>query len=304
MVVNFWGSWCAPCRAEADDLESRLPGHQGPGRRPSSASTSRTAGHGQGVRAGPGHLSEHLRPVEQAALALDFPPNSDAGDAGDRPARPDRRGDPGRRQAGAACNRSSSGSPPRSGAELMGDTFRRAGPERAAAARHRRGGARRPGQLPVAVRAAAGSRLPVLRDRPGRRRPRAPTGTAADSGQPGRRGASRSGSGSRESARSRAGCSPARCCSSPASPSSSSATAILFAGIGQVVLRATERQLEIVVGALIIVLGLGLSRADPGPAAGVPDQPAAVRRAARRAGLRRGLRAVAGCPAPARPSAR
>ena len=22
VVINFWGSWCAPCRAEADDLES------------------------------------------------------------------------------------------------------------------------------------------------------------------------------------------------------------------------------------------------------------------------------------------
>jgi thiol-disulfide isomerase/thioredoxin len=22
VVINFWGSWCAPCRAEADDLEA------------------------------------------------------------------------------------------------------------------------------------------------------------------------------------------------------------------------------------------------------------------------------------------
>ena len=53
--------------------------------------------------------------------------------------------------------------------------------------------------VPVAVRAAARARLPVLRHRADRRRP----------GRP----------------RTAAGCSPARCCSSPASPSSSSARA-------------------------------------------------------------------------------
>ena len=44
--------------------------------------------------------------------------------------------------------------------------------ERAADARGRRRGGGRAGQLPVAVRAAAGARLSVVCDRPGRRRPR------------------------------------------------------------------------------------------------------------------------------------
>lgn len=31
IVVNFWGSWCAPCRAEADDLENTYQATKGSG---------------------------------------------------------------------------------------------------------------------------------------------------------------------------------------------------------------------------------------------------------------------------------
>lgn len=31
VVINFWGSWCAPCRAEADDLENTYQATKGSG---------------------------------------------------------------------------------------------------------------------------------------------------------------------------------------------------------------------------------------------------------------------------------
>ena len=77
---------------------------------------------------------------------------------------------------------------------------------RLAAAGHPDRAARRPGLVPVPVRAAAGPRLPVVRHRAGRRRPR---------GQP-----------------AAAGCWPARCCSCSASPRSSSRSARCSAALG------------------------------------------------------------------------
>ena len=70
VVLNFWGSWCAPCRAEADDLESAYQatkghgvtflGHQRPGQRDKAHAPSSRAG----------HLPEPVRPVQQAGAAL------------------------------------------------------------------------------------------------------------------------------------------------------------------------------------------------------------------------------------------
>ena len=42
VVLNVWGSWCSPCRAEAPNLAKVSTGHRGQGRRSSSASTPAT----------------------------------------------------------------------------------------------------------------------------------------------------------------------------------------------------------------------------------------------------------------------
>ncbi len=164
------------------------------------------------------------------------------------------------------------------------------------------GRARRAGQLPVAVRAAAGARLPVVRDRAGRRRPRRRRGTprltrpAAAATTYSRRHpgpATGAGPGARR----------APCCSSLGFTVVFTLLAILVASIGRALL-THQRALEIVVGVLIIVLGLAFRGLVPGlqrelrihklPAAGL----------ARRAGLRRASSRCPGCRASARRSAR
>ena len=125
--------------------------------------------------------------------------------------------------------------------------------QRPAAARDRRRGARRPGQLPVAVRAAAGTGLSVVRDRPGRRGPRRDALQPADRARPAggivagsaavhrrlHRGVHADQRGRRQRRARRCWC--------------------------------TERAVEIVVGVVGDRARARVPRADPGPAARVAD---------------------------------
>ena len=140
----------------------------------SSASTSRTTGTRRiAFERGPGHLPQPLRPGRQARAGLRRAAHHHPGHRRARPAGPDRRGDPAAVTAGPSCSRSSRGSPPSSPRRRLADgrdlrDVAQSGPLLLAIGV---GGARRAGQLPVPVRPAAGARLPVLCDRPGRRRP-------------------------------------------------------------------------------------------------------------------------------------
>ena len=148
----------------------------------------RRPGQGEGVRsAGRVDLPEHLRPGRQGwRSSFDVPPNTIPATIILDRAGPDRGGDPRRRCSRGRAAAASSTRSRRPKAGLMGETFAEHRQRRAAAAGDRRGRARRAGQLPVAVRAAAGAGLSVLCDRPGRRRPRRRAGdrpTAAARGR-------------------------------------------------------------------------------------------------------------------------
>ena len=82
-----------PCRAEADDLEDDVPGHEGQGRRASSGSTPGTTGTRPRRSSGPGDVPEHLRPGRQGRAEVRRHPGQHPVDADPGPAGPDRRGD-------------------------------------------------------------------------------------------------------------------------------------------------------------------------------------------------------------------
>ncbi len=283
---------------------SRLPGHQGfrghlPRHQRAGLRGTRPR---RSSRAGSPIRASSTRRAG-VALDLDIPPNTRPGDGGARPAGPDRGGDPGRRQAGGPAADRRADRRREAGAELMGETFAQLRSSGPAAARHRRGGARRPGQLPLPVRAAAGPRLPVVRHRPGRRRPGRAARQPADPGSAPGGGVGRSGSGA-----ARVGAVKGRVLAGTLLFIAGFtvvfvATAILFASIGQVALRL-RAALEIVVGVLIIVLGLGYPRHDPracngsSGSRGCPPPGCSAHRSSGRSSR------SAGCPAPARRSAR
>ena len=189
-MVNFWGSWCAPCRAEADDLEATYQATKGAGVSFLGINVQDGRDKAKAFEEGRVTYPSLFDPAEPGWRSrFDVPPNTMPAtmvlDRDGRIAAVIRAARSRRR----AWSRSSSGSPPRSRRRRTADgrDLPRARPERAAAAGHRRGGARRAGQLPVPVRAAAGARLPVVRDRPGRRRPGGPRAPSRRTRAPTRR---------------------------------------------------------------------------------------------------------------------
>ena len=161
----------------------------------------------------------------------------------------------------------------------MGETFATRSPSGPLLLAIGVGGARRAGQLPVAVRAAARARLPVLRDRPGRRRPDAALQRpGAPPPRPGRWPA-------------------AARCSWPGSPCVFMLTAVLRARHRSAHRRCVmhqRRRSRSSSGVLIIVLGLGFLGLIPGlqrefrihrlPAAGLVGAPVLRRRLRARLG--------------------
>ena len=174
-------------------------------------------------------------PASRLALALDIPPNTIPATLVLDRAGPDRRGDPrprSRRTSLQPIVERVAAEQPALTVPLMGETVPASWrQQRAAAAGHRRGGARRAGQLPVAVRAAAGAGLPLLRHRPGRRRPGRAT-----------RGGDRAPAAGRSPSRTRAAAVNGRVLAGTLLFVAGFtvvfiATAILFASIGRVLLR-------------------------------------------------------------------
>ncbi|WP_407952082.1 TlpA family protein disulfide reductase [Plantactinospora sonchi] len=77
VVVNFWGSWCAPCRAEADDLEATYQATKDQGVRFVGINIQDGRDKAQAFeQAFKVSYPSLFDPPSQLALAFDIPPNS------------------------------------------------------------------------------------------------------------------------------------------------------------------------------------------------------------------------------------
>ncbi|NJP31304.1 TlpA family protein disulfide reductase [Micromonospora thermarum] len=76
VVLNFWGSWCAPCRAEADDLEATYQATKGSGVTFLGINIQDQRDKAKAFEEGRVTYPSLFDPPSRLALALDIPPNT------------------------------------------------------------------------------------------------------------------------------------------------------------------------------------------------------------------------------------
>ncbi|KKJ96762.1 TlpA disulfide reductase family protein [Micromonospora sp. HK10] len=76
VVVNFWGSWCAPCRAEADDLEATYQATKASGVTFLGINVQDSKDKAIAFEEGRISYPSLFDPASRLALALDIPPNT------------------------------------------------------------------------------------------------------------------------------------------------------------------------------------------------------------------------------------
>ncbi|WBB56067.1 TlpA disulfide reductase family protein [Verrucosispora sp. WMMD573] len=76
VVVNFWGSWCAPCRAEADDLENTYQATQDAGVTFLGINVQDSRDKAIAFEEGRVSYPSIFDPGSRLALDMDIPPNT------------------------------------------------------------------------------------------------------------------------------------------------------------------------------------------------------------------------------------
>ncbi|MFF5172657.1 TlpA disulfide reductase family protein [Micromonospora sp. NPDC000089] len=76
VVVNFWGSWCAPCRAEADDLEATYQATKGSGVTFLGINVQDNKDKAVAFEQGRVTYQSLFDPSSRLALNFDIPPNT------------------------------------------------------------------------------------------------------------------------------------------------------------------------------------------------------------------------------------
>ncbi|MEH1169625.1 TlpA disulfide reductase family protein [Micromonospora sp. CPCC 205539] len=76
VVLNFWGSWCAPCRAEADDLEGAYQATKSSGVTFLGINVQDQRDKAKAFEEGRVTYPSLFDPASKLALALDIPPNT------------------------------------------------------------------------------------------------------------------------------------------------------------------------------------------------------------------------------------